>query len=119
MAHPNPRAAGIGRKKGTGNKATAAAREAMAAYVEGNVGRLQEWLNMVAYGVRDEETGKWVILPNPAKAFGMFQSVLEFHIPKLSRIDRVPESEVLTKTINVRFIRPTGQGDLADLDGGQ
>ena len=82
-----------GRAKGTPNKATASAREAIAAFVDGNAHRLTEWLDRVAEGVKvekeDPETGEvtteYVVPPNPAKAFDMFQSVVEYHIPKLAR----------------------------------
>ena len=82
-----------GRAKGTPNKATANAREAIAAFVDGNAHRLTEWLDRVAEGVKvekeDPETGtvttEYVVSPNPAKAFDMFQSVVEYHIPKLAR----------------------------------
>lgn len=63
---------GQGRKKGVPNKATAQAREAIALFVDGNAHRLQEWLDRVA-----EE--------NPERAFQLFQSVIEYHVPKLAR----------------------------------
>ena len=81
-----------GRKPGTPNKATADARQAIAAFVDGNAHRLTEWLDRVADGVKvveqDDEGNpveKYVVPPNPAKAFDMFQSVVEYHIPKLAR----------------------------------
>ena len=79
-----------GRAKGTPNKATKDARAAIAMFVDGNAHRLTEWLDQVAQGVQklDEEgnpTGEYAVLPNPAKAFDMFQSVVEYHIPKLAR----------------------------------
>ena len=84
-----------GRQAGTPNKATADARRAIASFVDGNAHRLTEWLDQVAEGVKteteDPETGevevKWVVPPNPAKAFDMFQSVVEYHIPKLARTE--------------------------------
>ena len=71
-----------GRPKGSPNKATQGAREAIAAFVDGNAHRLTEWLDQVANG--DPEAD---IKPNPAKAFEMFQSVVEYHIPKLARTE--------------------------------
>lgn len=65
---------GQGRPKGIPNKQTIAAREAIAEFVDGNAHRLTGWLDQVA------ET-------DPAKAFQMFQSVVEYHIPKLARTD--------------------------------
>lgn len=65
---------GGGRAKGTPNRATQQAREAIAAFVDGNAHRLQKWLDQVA------ET-------DPVKAFEMFQSVIEYHVPKLARTE--------------------------------
>lgn len=63
-----------GRVRGVPNKATAEAREAIARFVDGNAHRLQEWLDRVA------ET-------DPEKAFSLFQSVIEYHVPKLARTE--------------------------------
>lgn len=80
-----------GRKAGTPNKATQDARKAIADFVDGNAHRLTEWLDTVANGVteRDPETGdeRYVVPPNPAKAFDLFQSVVEYHVPKLARME--------------------------------
>ena len=82
---------GPGRPAGSVNKATADARQAIAHFVNGNAHRLTEWLDQVAAGVKttDPETGdeKFVVPPNPAKAFDMFQSVVEYHVPKLARME--------------------------------
>jgi hypothetical protein len=75
-----------GRVAGTPNKATNAARQAIASFVDGNAHRLTEWLDQVAQGVRTED-GDYVVPPNPAKAFDMFQSVVEYHVPKLARME--------------------------------
>ena len=77
-----------GRPKGSPNKSTAMAREAIAQFVEGNAHKMQEWLQQVAEGVRNDED-KYIVLPNPEKAFGMLQSVMEYHIPKLARTEQV------------------------------
>ena len=86
-----------GRVAGTPNKATADARQAIAAFVNGNAHRLSEWLDQVAAGVKaqDPETGeeKFVVAPNPAKAFDMFQSVVEYHVPKLARTEVVGDKD--------------------------
>jgi len=88
---------GPGRPKGSVNKATADARQAIAQFVDGNAHRLTEWLDQVAAGVKavDPETGdeKYVVAPNPAKAFDMFQSVVEYHVPKLARTEVVGDKE--------------------------
>lgn len=72
---------GQGRPKGIPNKATAKAREAIADFVDGNAHRLTEWLDRVA----DED---------PAEAFKLFQSVIEYHIPKLQRTENTTKMSV-------------------------
>lgn len=84
-----------GRAPGTPNKATKQAREAIALFVDENAHRLTGWLDQVAEGVKVEKedpttgevTVEYVVPPNPAKAFDMFQSVVEYHIPKLARTE--------------------------------
>jgi hypothetical protein len=71
-----------GRPAGTPNKATNEARQAIASFVDGNAHRLTEWLDQVAVGIPEQD-----IKPNPAKAFELFQSVVEYHIPKLARTE--------------------------------
>ena len=88
--------AGSGRAPGTSNKVTVEARAAIADFVNGNSPRLQEWLDKVANGVpKLGPDGKpvvtshgmivWQIEPNPEKAFNLFQSVVEYHVPKIAR----------------------------------
>ena len=82
-----------GRQSGTPNKATNDARQAIASFVDGNAHRLTEWLDQVANGVKvvemdgDDAVEKYIVPPNPAKAFDMFQSVVEYHVPKLARME--------------------------------
>lgn len=64
-----------GRQKGTPNRTTSEVREAIALFVEKNVPRFEEWLDQIA---KD----------NPEKAFQMVQSLLEYHIPKISRVEQ-------------------------------
>ena len=77
----------MSRPKGTPNNATKDARHAIAAFVDGNAHRLEGWLDKVSEGVLDEASGKWITLPNPTKAFELFQSVVEYHVPKLARTE--------------------------------
>jgi hypothetical protein len=69
-----------GRPSGVPNKVTQEARQAIASFVDGNAHRLAEWLDAVAEGDPTND-----IKPNPAKAFELFQSVVEYHVPKLAR----------------------------------
>lgn len=89
---PNPN----GRPKGVPNKATMAAREAIAEFVDGNAERLTYWLDDIAYGIPlEDKDGNQVYdakgyqvfrsEPNPEGAFKAFMSVVEYHIPKLQR----------------------------------
>lgn len=95
----------MGRPAGIPNKATTAAREAIAAFVDGNAHHLEEWLQTVANGVKrvNPETGEeeYLIPPNPAKAFDMFQSVVEYHVPKLARME-VAGDKANPLEVNVR-----------------
>jgi hypothetical protein len=77
-----------GRPKGSPNKSTAMAREAIAQFVEGNAPSMQKWLEQVAEGVKNDDD-KFIVLPNPEKAFGMLQSVMEYHLPKLARSEHI------------------------------
>lgn len=61
-----------GRTKGVPNKRTAAGREAIAQFVDGNADRLTLWLDQIAE-------------KDPKQAFDAFMSVVEYHIPKLAR----------------------------------
>jgi len=70
MANKNPTS-----RAGKPNKATQAAREAIAQFVDNNAHRLEQWLDQVAQ-------------ENPEKAFYMFQSVVEYHVPKLARTEQ-------------------------------
>lgn len=71
-----------GRVAGTPNKVTAQAREAIALFVDDNAPRLAQWLDAVANGDPAND-----VKPNPAKAFELFQSVIEYHVPKLARTE--------------------------------
>lgn len=70
---------GPGRPKGLPNKATTRAREAIARFVDGNVDRLQGWLDAIA----NEE--------GPKVAWECFMDVMEYHVPKLARTELTGE----------------------------
>jgi hypothetical protein len=88
-----------GRPKGSPNKSTAQAREAIAQFVDGNAHKMQEWLEQVAIGVKNEDN-KFIVLPNPEKAFGMLQSVMEYHLPKLARTEHTGDEDQPVKIIH-------------------
>lgn len=87
---------GSGRTPGTLNKVTLTAKAAIAEFVDGNAHRLTGWLDAVAEGVLmidqdgnqvyDQDGNKvYTTKPNPERAFNLFQSVVEYHVPKLAR----------------------------------
>jgi hypothetical protein len=71
----HPRLPGAGRQKGRPNNATLNAREAIARLVEGNIDRLQGWLDEVA-----EKEGALA-------ALRCLLDLLEYHVPKLTRAE--------------------------------
>lgn len=94
-----------GSRKGKPNRIKRDAREAIARFVDRNAGSLQRWLNAVSDGLREADIpgppdadgnatvipGKWIVPPNPERAFVLFQSVIEYHVPKLSRREVVKD----------------------------
>lgn len=79
---PMPPNAGKGRPKGIPNKSTATVREAISTLLERNADKMDEWLQMVAYG--DDSLG---LKPAPDKALDIMQKMAEYHIPKLARTE--------------------------------
>ena len=64
-----------GRPKGSPNKATSEAREAIARLVDGNAHRLTIWLEEIYQ------------LKGPEAAWNCMMDVIEYHIPKLARTE--------------------------------
>lgn len=86
---------GAGRPRGVPNAVTLQGRAAIAAFVEGNAGRLEGWLDAIA---KD----------NPKAAFDAFMSVVEYHIPKLQRseiINKNPYDNLKLDNANVMKLR--------------
>jgi hypothetical protein len=70
-----------GRPKGVPNKTTALAREAIARFVDGNCENLQKWLDEIA----DRD--------GPQAAFKCLMDVVEYHVPKLARVETTGKDE--------------------------
>ena len=73
------------------NKSTQDVREAIAKFAQGNVHKLQQWLDQIAQ-------------TDPAKAASLFLQVIEYHIPKLARQELTgPDGKDLFKDIRFEF----------------
>ena len=82
-----------GRKAGVPNKVTQEAREAVKALLDANLPYLQVWLQTTADGVFDDQTGKYIVLPNPGKACDIVQNLVEYSVPKLARTEVVGDEK--------------------------
>jgi hypothetical protein len=84
---------GGGSRAGIPNKATAAAREAISRFVDGNADRLQGWLDEI-----HQEKGA-------EAAFRCFSDLLEYHVPKLARHEHSgPDGK--PQELNIRWGEP-------------
>lgn len=116
-----------GRRKGTPNKVTADVKQAYTLLVQGNIGKMQEWLNQIADGIKvftpdldeagnpalDPKTGEpkgnwdYIVRPDPGQAFKLLNDTAEFVQPKLSRSEHVGENGgAITVEASVAFITP-------------
>ncbi len=77
--------AGKGRPKGSPNKATQDVRKAIAAFAEGTAEQFAEWIQTLAYGDGDQ------VKPDPGKAADLWLKAIEYHIPKLGRVEHTGE----------------------------
>jgi hypothetical protein len=80
-ARPRPPAAGMGRKKGSVNKATKVFRETVTALLENNADNVGIWLETVANGDGDQ------VKPDPKGALTLLAQLAEFASPKLARTE--------------------------------
>jgi len=84
---------GAGRKPGVPNKATTEAREAIKALLDANLPFIQSWSVSTAEGIFDDQAGKWIVQPNPAKACEIVQNLVEYSVPKLARTEVVGDEK--------------------------
>ena len=80
-----------GRKPGSPNRATAEAREAIANFANGNVSRLQAWLEKIAR-------------TDPAKACVLFLAVVKYHVPNLARTDLTSNGKPLPANVVINVV---------------
>lgn len=109
-------------------KRLADARAAIQAFVDGNAHRLEGWLDAIANGKANspkvqERTGQaWAVPPNPVKAFELFTSVVEYHVPKLARTEVTGPGggavtvEVLSLAVNATLKQPQATPDILEID---
>lgn len=83
-----------GRPKGTPNKSTERAKHAISLFVENNTERLQHLLDRI-----EKEDGA-------LEAFKCIQSLIEYHVPKLSRAELNHEGEVGISSILAELDEP-------------
>ncbi len=99
-----PAPEGAGRPKGSPNRTTALAREAIAKFVDGNVERLQGWLDEIA---ADADHG-------PLVAFNCVLNLLEYHVPKLARTELTGKEggDIVTRhVVELHEGPPPGKGE--------
>jgi hypothetical protein len=82
-----------GRKAGVPNKATTEAREAIKALLDANLPFIQSWIVATAEGIYDDQAGKFIVQPNPAKACEIVQNLVEYSVPKLARTEVVGDEK--------------------------
>jgi hypothetical protein len=92
-----------GRQKGTPNKARAAARDALAVFMDGNIGRSQGWLDKI-------ERQKGAL-----SGFNCYVSLLECHMPKHQRIEAAIVDGMITVVLK-RFQSSVRWADGTPLD---
>ena len=95
-----------GRKKGTPNKATDRAREAIAEFVDANADKLAEWLTRVAED-------------DPKGAIDSFTKIAEYHMPKLARVDsnqtlQNPDGSAIFDKIQFEVVKADGKSQADD-----
>ena len=92
MAAPKgyrPPNAGKGRPKGSLNRSSGKAKEAIARFCEGNAKSVQGWLKKIA---KDD---------GPLAAMDTYLKVLEYHLPKLGRTEHTgPDGGPVTLQLN-------------------
>jgi len=78
-------------------KATVNVREAIAVFAEGNVDKLQDWLEKIAGNPKQ----------GPAVAARLYLDLLEYHIPKLARTEHTGDGGgPLDAKLTIEYVRP-------------
>ena len=96
------------RARGIPNRATADVRAAIAAFAEGSAPQLAKWITSVAEGFGD-------VKPDPGKAADLYLKAIEYHIPKLARVEQRGPNEDGSHTFRVEL--PWLQPSIAKRNG--
>lgn len=91
-----------GRKKGTPNKSTEIAREAIGKLVEENVVKFSGWIDEI-YNEKGAES-----------AMNAVTGLIEYHVPKLTRSELKHEGEVTISSLLAGLDEQAGTGDLKE-----
>lgn len=96
-----------GRPRGAQNKSTTAMREAMTLLIENNLDKMDAWLERIA-----EE--------DPKAAFQCMMGLMEFHLPKCSRVqfqhekaeeENKPQKSIFEEPAYQEILRAIKEGD--------
>lgn len=81
-----------GKQKGTQNKTTTEIKLAVKDAIESNLDNIQIWLQQVGE-------------KNPDRALGILLDMMEFAIPKLSRVENKHEGEMKLNITPIEFVK--------------
>jgi hypothetical protein len=96
-----PPRAGMGRPKGSVNKATKAFKETVTRLLEDNSENISKWLETVAYGDGDQ------VKPDPKGALTLVAQLAEYATPKLARTEVTGENGgPINQSVEVLFVSP-------------
>lgn len=100
-----------GRKPGVPNKTSGRVREVIASLAEDNAEQFIQWVKDTAAGVRDTTSGDWAVKPDPKGAADIFLKALEYHIPKLSRVEHTGDGgDPIDIVTRIELVAPSGNG---------
>lgn len=106
-------------RKGRPNRVKKDLSEAIAKFMDSNTPSMQRCFDEVLGGLReppnpDGTLGKWILKPDPGRAFEMLRSLLEFQVPKLTRAEIVREDKPLGRVIDSSQLTPEQRQQLRE-----
>lgn len=95
----------MSRQKGQSPVDIQKVRRTLHLFLEANLGNLQKWIQQVADGDPEHE-----VKPDPAEAFKLVTSLIEYSIPKLARTELAGDpDQPVTTSLTIKFERPADQ----------